>query len=299
MANTVPSPTGAAAPAYGNSQVHPKAGFWALTIGSIGVVYGDIGTSPLYAVREAVVAAVGANGTITRGSRPRRALADPVVAAHRRHAQVRRSSSCARTTTARAARSRSWRSRSGRSGRPSLAIFLLGVIGAALFYGDAMITPALSVLSAVEGLKIATPAFEPYVVPLTVADPGSALHGAVARHRQRRRFLRADHRGMVRRHRRRWRREDRGESGRARGGESDLCAFVSREPRRHRAGDARRGVPRGHRRRGALCGPRAFRPAADPGGVARVRLSGAAHQLFRAGRAAAWPIQRPSRIHSF
>ena len=45
---------------------------------------------------------------------------------------------------------------------------LLGIISGALFYGDAMITPALSVLSAVEGLKIATPAFDPYVVPLTV-----------------------------------------------------------------------------------------------------------------------------------
>ncbi len=45
---------------------------------------------------------------------------------------------------------------------------LLGIISAALFYGDAMITPALSVLSAVEGLKVVTPAFEPYVVPLTV-----------------------------------------------------------------------------------------------------------------------------------
>src|SRR5436853_4460899 len=47
-------------------------------------------------------------------------------------------------------------------------IVLLGIISGALFYGDAIITPALSVLSAIEGLKIATPAFEPYVVPLTV-----------------------------------------------------------------------------------------------------------------------------------
>ena len=53
-------------------------------------------------------------------------------------------------------------------GRSTPILFLLGTISAALFYGDAIITPALSVLSAVEGLKIATPAFEPYVVPLTV-----------------------------------------------------------------------------------------------------------------------------------
>src|SRR5262249_48475834 len=48
------------------------------------------------------------------------------------------------------------------------AVILLGIISGALFYGDAIITPALSVLSAVEGLKVATPAFEHYVVPLTV-----------------------------------------------------------------------------------------------------------------------------------
>ena len=51
-------------------------------------------------------------------------------------------------------------------GRKSIAVLLLGVIAAGLFYGDAMLTPALSVLSAVEGLKVAAPALEPYVVPL-------------------------------------------------------------------------------------------------------------------------------------
>ena len=45
---------------------------------------------------------------------------------------------------------------------------LCGIVSAALFYGDAMITPALSVLSAVEGLKVVTPAFETYVVPITI-----------------------------------------------------------------------------------------------------------------------------------
>ena len=55
-----------------------------------------------------------------------------------------------------------------RIGRSAGALVLLGIVSGALFYGDAVITPALSVLSAVEGLKIVTPAFEPYVVPLTV-----------------------------------------------------------------------------------------------------------------------------------
>ena len=52
--------------------------------------------------------------------------------------------------------------------RNAEAIVLCGIISAALFYGDAMITPALSVLSAIEGLKIATPAFDPYIVSLTI-----------------------------------------------------------------------------------------------------------------------------------
>ena len=48
-------------------------------------------------------------------------------------------------------------------------VVMLGIIGAALFFGDALITPAISVLSAIEGLKIVAPGFDPYIVPLTVA----------------------------------------------------------------------------------------------------------------------------------
>jgi KUP system potassium uptake protein len=53
-------------------------------------------------------------------------------------------------------------------GRAGSMVILLGIVSGALFYGDAVITPALSVLSAIEGLKIVTPAFDPYVVPITV-----------------------------------------------------------------------------------------------------------------------------------
>jgi KUP system potassium uptake protein len=53
-------------------------------------------------------------------------------------------------------------------GRGGVAVVVLGIVSAALFYGDAILTPALSVLSAVEGLKVATPALDPYVVPITV-----------------------------------------------------------------------------------------------------------------------------------
>src|SRR5260370_8915513 len=53
-------------------------------------------------------------------------------------------------------------------GHGAVAVVLLGLISGALFYGDAVITPALSVLSAIEGIKLVTAAFDPYVVPLTV-----------------------------------------------------------------------------------------------------------------------------------
>ncbi|TIX96891.1 MAG: potassium transporter Kup, partial [Mesorhizobium sp.] len=51
----------------------------------------------------------------------------------------------------------------------SAVILGIGIVGASLFFGDAVITPAISVLSAVEGMNVVTPTFQPYVVPLTLA----------------------------------------------------------------------------------------------------------------------------------
>ena len=61
--------------------------------------------------------------------------------------------------------------------RPRLrdALLAIGVFGAALFYGDAVLTPAISVLSAVEGLEVGTAAFKPYVVPIAAGDPDRAV----------------------------------------------------------------------------------------------------------------------------
>ena len=58
--------------------------------------------------------------------------------------------------------------RRARAGARTAALVALGLFGAALLYGDGMITPAISVLSAVEGLEVATHVFEPFVVPITV-----------------------------------------------------------------------------------------------------------------------------------
>jgi KUP system potassium uptake protein len=66
---------------------------------------------------------------------------------------------------------------------------MLGIFGAGLFYGDAVITPAMSVLSAVEGLEVATPMFKPYVVPITIGVLCGLFIFPAARHGQRRRLF--------------------------------------------------------------------------------------------------------------
>ena len=66
MSQTAAAPAGSEGPIHGHDESRAQAGFLSLTLGCIGVVYGDIGTSPLYALREAVVAAVGSEHAPTR-----------------------------------------------------------------------------------------------------------------------------------------------------------------------------------------------------------------------------------------
>ncbi len=140
--------------------------FWALTLGSVGVVYGDIGTSPLYAFREAVNAAAG-SGPVTReivlGVLSLIVWSLIVVVTIKYIVILLRADNNGEggtlSLTALAFRA---------LGRRTPLVLALGVVGAAMFYGSSFITPALSVMSAVEGLNIVTPAFGPYVLPLTV-----------------------------------------------------------------------------------------------------------------------------------
>ena len=160
---------GGSVAAHDGSETPARAGFWALTIGCIGVVYGDIGTSPLYALRESVLAAVG----------PGQAASEPVVlgilsliiwalflvvTAKYVLILLRADNHGEGGTLALMALA----SRALGGSRGGAIVILLGIISGALFYGDAIITPALSVLSAIEGLKVVTPAFDDFVVPLTV-----------------------------------------------------------------------------------------------------------------------------------
>ncbi len=158
-------------PANGARDARTHVGLWGLTVGSIGVVYGDIGTSPLYAVRVALEAASGpSHGDVTRamviGVLSLIIWALIVVVTLKYVVILLRADNNGEggTLTLMALASRAV----GRVGRATGIVALLGIASAGLFYGDAVITPALSVLSAVEGIDIATPAFHEYVVPLTV-----------------------------------------------------------------------------------------------------------------------------------
>src|SRR5213080_2687830 len=167
MASDVVAPAADSAAANGHGEAHSTARFTALLIGSIGVVYGDIGTSPLYAFREAVVAASGSAGAVTPqavvGVLSLIMWALIIVVTFKYVVILLRADNNGEGGTL-ALMALAQRA----VGHGAGTIVLLGIISGALFYGDAVITPALSVLSAIEGIKLVTAAFEPYVVPLTV-----------------------------------------------------------------------------------------------------------------------------------
>ncbi|OYU86028.1 MAG: potassium transporter Kup [Bradyrhizobiaceae bacterium PARB1] len=158
----------AADPSADAGHGHSTAGFGSLILGSIGVVYGDIGTSPLYAFREAVVAAgghkaAGADNEAILGVLSLILWALIIVVTLKYVVILLRADNNGEggTLALMALAQRAIGSRGA-------AIAMLGIISAALFYGDAVITPALSVLSAIEGVKLVTTAFDPYVVPITI-----------------------------------------------------------------------------------------------------------------------------------
>jgi KUP system potassium uptake protein len=168
MSDSVQEP---AKPAPGNGTATPASdelppSFAALALGSVGVVYGDIGTSPLYAFREAVVAASDSHGVtreVVLGVLSLIVWALIVIVTIKYVLILLRADNNGEggtlSLTALASRA---------LGRRTALVAILGVIGASMFLGDSVITPAISVLSAVEGLKLVTPAFSDYVAPLTV-----------------------------------------------------------------------------------------------------------------------------------
>jgi KUP system potassium uptake protein len=141
----------------------------ALTLGALGVVYGDIGTSPLYTLKEVFGPStgvpldaphiVGAVSVILWGLMLVVTLKYVILILRADN----RGEGGIMALTALAAHA------AGSNMRRRRALLAIGVFGAALFYGDSVITPAISVLSAVEGLNVATPALESVVLPIAVA----------------------------------------------------------------------------------------------------------------------------------
>ncbi len=140
----------------------------ALTLAALGVVYGDIGTSPLYAIKEVFG---GAHHAVP--STPENVLGilsllvwTLILVVTVKYATfiMRANNQGEGGIMALIALVH----RNTQNARQARALVLLGLFGAALFYGDGIITPAISVLSAVEGLEVATPAFKPWVIPITL-----------------------------------------------------------------------------------------------------------------------------------
>lgn len=140
-----------------------------LVLGALGVVYGDIGTSPLYAMRECFVGlgSIPASPANVLGVLSLITWALIIVISLKYILFVLRADNegeggilaLMELTLAKPAPAGGWR---------RFLVVTMGLFGAALLYGDGMITPSISVLSAVEGLEVATPVFSRYVVPITV-----------------------------------------------------------------------------------------------------------------------------------
>lgn len=139
-----------------------------MTLGALGVVFGDIGTSPLYALKECFHATHGIaiNHANVLGILSLIFWSLTIIVSIKYIAFIMRADNNGEggimallALALRADYKRTWV-------RP--AVIAIGLFGAALFFGDGMITPAISVLSAIEGLKIATPGLAPFVIPITI-----------------------------------------------------------------------------------------------------------------------------------
>ncbi|HWL57318.1 MAG TPA: potassium transporter Kup [Paracoccus sp. (in: a-proteobacteria)] len=150
------------------SEAEPRrAGMLSLSLAAIGVVYGDIGTSPLYAFREAMLAAGASHGGVTRADVL--GVLSLIVWALILVVTVKYVLILMRADNEGEGGTLSLLALAQRAmGRPNMTIMVLGMIGAALFYGDAAITPAISVLSAIEGLKLVTDGVDPFIEPLAI-----------------------------------------------------------------------------------------------------------------------------------
>ena len=152
-----------------SSQHAPHPAGAALVVGALGVVFGDIGTSPLYALRETFLHGSGMAPTREHvlGVLSMLFWAVTLTVTIKYVVLIMRADNKGEGGVL-ALATLATRGLNGKAHRTRRAIVVLAVVGLALFYGDAMITPAVSVMSAVEGLSAAAPAFTPFVLPLVL-----------------------------------------------------------------------------------------------------------------------------------
>lgn len=155
-------------PSLSPAEPHPHTALRTLTIAAIGIVYGDIGTSPLYTMKEIFSKEHGLplNEANLLGVISLILWGLTIIVSLKYVTLILRANNRGEggimALVALALSSVTQKS------RWYYPVMLIGLTGAALFYGDGVITPAISVLSAIEGLEVATPGLKPYVVPLTV-----------------------------------------------------------------------------------------------------------------------------------
>ncbi len=157
--------TDAAHPSHDNGKVSA-----ALIVGALGVVFGDIGTSPLYALRETFLhdTSLAPTPDHVLGVLSTLFWAVTLTVTIKYVTLIMRADNKGEGGVL-ALATLGTHGLNGKGRRIRVGITILAVIGLALFYGDAIITPAISVMSAVEGLSAVTPGFEPLVVPLALA----------------------------------------------------------------------------------------------------------------------------------
>lgn len=147
---------------------HSKSSLSALTLAAIGIVYGDIGTSPLYTMQEVFDHKHGL--ALTQGNIlgivslilwglifivSLKYVTLVLRASNRGEGGIMALTALTLESV-------------GRESKLYFPLVVLGIMGASLFYGDGVVTPAMTVLSAIEGIKVATPALKPFVVPITL-----------------------------------------------------------------------------------------------------------------------------------
>ncbi|WP_244471579.1 KUP/HAK/KT family potassium transporter [Methylobacterium sp. ARG-1] len=138
-------------------------------LGALGVVYGDIGTSPLYAFKEAVKAATAGGAAVPAAALGAVSLilwSLILIVSLKYAVLILRADN--RGEGGIVAMLALLGARQARPGTWKAVLLVIGLVGAALLYGDGAITPAISVLSAIEGLKVDAPVLTPFVVPITL-----------------------------------------------------------------------------------------------------------------------------------